>query len=392
VLQVKKILLVGGGSGGHITPLLAIASEIKKLHKDCQVAVVSEKLGVFNHLFDDAQDIDDLHLINAGKFRRYYGRSFFKHFLDPKTFFLNLRDLFRFIFGIIESFWLLIHIRPNIIFIKGGYVGVPVGLIARLMGIPYITHDSDAKPGLTNRLIGKRALLNAVGMPLKNYRYKKDKIVYVGVPISDEFKENNSESRSKKRKELDLTQHDFLLLVTGGSNGARRMDKMAHAIIKHLLDKNPRLHIVHQVGKENEDIYSDYPAHLHSRIRVAGFLKPLSSFIAASDTVISRAGATAISEIGAMERPLIIIPNPYLTGGHQLKNAELFSTDNSAIVVNEHSALENPKVLAVEIQKLIDNPSLRSRMSQKLYKKTKKNASLKIAELLIDNANNNRKK
>ncbi|MEX2014869.1 MAG: glycosyltransferase [Candidatus Saccharimonadales bacterium] len=388
---MKKILLVGGGSGGHITPLLAIASEIKKLHRGYHVAVISEKLGVFNHLFDGAQDIDDLHLINAGKFRRYYGRSFFKHFFDPKTFLLNLRDLFRFIVGIIESFWLLIHIRPDIIFIKGGYVGVPVGFIAKLMGIPYITHDSDAKPGLTNRLIGKRALLNAVGMPLKNYKYKEDKIVYVGVPISDEFKENNLGLRSKKRKELDLTQHDFLLLITGGSNGARRMDKMIHAILKHLMDKNPRLHIVHQVGKENEDIYSDYPAHLHSRIRVASFLKPLSGFIAASDTVISRAGATALSEIGAMEKPLIIIPNPYLTGGHQLKNAELFSIDNSAIVVNEHSALENPKVLSAEIQKLIDSPSLRSKISQKLYKKTKMNASLKIAELLINNANNRKK-
>ncbi len=383
--------MVGGGSGGHITPLLAIASEVKKLNKDCYVAVISERLGLFNHLFDDAQDIDDLHLINAGKFRRYYGRSFSKHFFDPKTFLLNIRDLFRFIFGIVESFWLLVRIRPNIVFIKGGYVGVPVGLIARLLRIPYVTHDSDAKPGLTNRLIGRKALFNAVGMPQKNYSYKEDKIVYVGVPISDEFKENHVHIRSKKRKELDLTQHDFLLLITGGSNGAKRMDKMVHSILKHLLDKNPRLHIVHQVGRDNEDIYSDYPAHLHSRLRVASFLKPLSGFIAAADTVISRAGATAISEIGAMERPLIIVPNPYLTGGHQLKNAELFSADDSAIVVNEHSAMENPKVLSAEIQKLIDSPTLRNRISKKLYKKTKKNASPKIAELLIKNAGSRKK-
>lgn len=353
--------------------------------------MISERLGLFNHLFDEAQDIDDLHLINAGKFRRYYGRSFSKHFFDPKTFLLNMRDLFRLIFGVVESFWLLVHIRPNIIFIKGGYVGVPVGLIARLLRIPYITHDSDAKPGLTNRLIGKKALFNAIGMPPKYYSYKEDKMVYVGVPISDEFKENHAKIRSKKRKELDLTQHDFLLLITGGSNGARRMDKMIHSILEHLMDKNPRLHIVHQVGRENEDIYSDYPAHLHSRLRVASFLKPLSGFIAAADTVISRAGATAISEIGAMERPLIIVPNPYLTGGHQLKNAELFAADESAIVVNEHSALENPKVLYAEIQKLIDSPSLRNKISNKLYKRTKKNASLKIAELLVKNATSRKK-
>lgn len=383
--------MVGGGSGGHITPLLAIASEIKKRQQDYQVAVISERFGVFNHLFDDADYIDDLYLINAGKFRRYYGRSFFKHFLDPKTFLLNIRDLFRFIFGVIESFWLLIRIRPNIIFIKGGYVGVPVGLIARLLRIPYITHDSDAKPGLTNRLVGKRALFNAVGMPPKNYNYKENKIIYVGVPIADEFTREHSEIRLKKRKELDLTQHDFLLLVTGGSNGAKRMDKLVHSVLKNLMDKNSRLHIVHQVGKENEDIYLDYPAHLHSRIRVSSFLKPLSNFIAAADTVISRAGATAVSEVGAMERPLIIVPNPYLTGGHQLKNAELLSEDGSAIVVSEHLALDNSKILSIEIQKLIDSPSLRGRISKKLYKKTKKNASPKIAELLINNIKNKNK-
>lgn len=380
-----KILLVGGGSGGHITPLIAIASEIKIQRKNLEVAVISERLGVFNHLFEGAKDIDDLYLINAGKFRRYYGRSFFRHFFDAETFLLNIRDLFKLIFGVIESFWLLIRIRPNIIFIKGGYVGVPVGLVARLLRIPYITHDSDAKPGLTNRLIGRKAAFNAVGMPPSNYRYKQEKIIYVGVPIADEFTNQHSHRRLKKRQDLDLTQHDFLLLITGGSNGARRMDKLAHSVLKNLLNKNPRLHIVHQVGKENEDIYLDYPAHLHSRIRIASFLKPLSSFVAASDAVISRAGATAISEIGAMGKPLIIIPNPYLSGGHQLKNAELFSKDNSAIVVDEHLALENPRILAVEIQRLIDDSSLRSRLGEKLHKKTKKNASTKIAELLINN-------
>lgn len=383
-----KILLVGGGSGGHITPLLAIASEIKKQHKESQISVISERLGVFNHLFDNTDCIDEIYQINAGKFRRYYGRSFFRHFFDARTLVFNLRDLFKLTFGVIESFLLLLRIRPDVIFIKGGYVGVPVGLVARILKIPYITHDSDAKPGLTNRLIGKKAILNAVGMPPKNYRYRPEKMVYVGVPISDDFKEQHSETRSKKRKELDLNKHDFLLLVTGGSNGAKRMDKIVHSAVKALLTKNPRLHIVHQVGKENENIYQDYPAHLHSRIRVASFLKPLSSFMAASDAIVSRAGATAISEVGAMKKPLIVIPNPYLSGGHQLKNAEMFSEDNSAVIVNEHLALEHPGSLSVEVQKLIDDSTKRNLLSEKLHNKTKMNASKKISELLVKTVKN----
>jgi len=382
-----KILLVGGGSGGHITPLLAVASEIKKQNQDYRVAVISERLGFFNHLFENVHSVDDHYFINAGKFRRYHGRSLLKHF-DLKTLLFNVRDLFKFLIGITESFVLLIRIRPDIIFIKGGYVGVPVGLIARLLRIPYITHDSDAKPGLTNRIIGKKALYNAVGMPPKNYRYKEDKMMYVGVPIGSDFTENHTSIRLKKRKELDLTQHDFLLLVTGGSNGAKRMDHIVHNVLKSLLNKNARLHIVHQVGKENDDIYQDYPPHLHARLRVSGFLKPLSSFIAAADAVVSRAGATAIAEVGSMAKPLIIIPNPYLSGGHQLKNAEIFSKDESALVVSEHDALEHSKLLSQDIQRLIDNPSLRNRLSERLHKRTKKNASLKIAELLINSAKN----
>ena len=381
-----KVLLVGGGSGGHITPLLAIASEIKKRHINVRISVISEKLSIFNHLFENEPHVDELFLINAGKFRRYHGRSLFHHFSDVKSLILNVRDLFKFLIGIMESFILLVRIRPDVIFIKGGYVGVPVGLVARLLKIPYITHDSDAKPGLTNRLIGRRALYNAVGMPPQYYRYRPDKMVFVGVPIGSDFTLKHTEVRKKKRKELDLNHNDFLLLITGGSNGAKRMDKMVHAAMKSLLEKNPRLHIVHQVGRENDDIYLDYPVRLHSRIRVAGFLKPLSSFVAAADAVISRAGATAISEIGSMAKPLIIIPNPYLSGGHQLKNAEVLSKDESAIVINEHLALENNKILSTAIQKVIDNPAYRHKLGEKLHARIKQNASLKIAELLVDSA------
>lgn len=346
---------------------------------------------MFNNLFDEAQQIDNLYLINAGKFRRYHGQNIFSHFFDPKTILLNIRDIFRLLFGIVDSFILLIRIRPSVIFIKGGYVGVPVGLVARILRMPYITHDSDAHPGLTNRLIGRRAIVNAVGMLPEYYKYKKEKISFVGVPIADDFTENHQDIRRKKRRDLDLTQHDFLLLITGGSNGAKRMDKIVHTVLEKLISKNPRLHIVHQVGKDNEEIYGNYPAHLHSNIRVASFLQPLSDFIAAADAIISRAGATAISEVGIMKKPLIIIPNPYLSGGHQLKNAESFEKDHSAIVVNEHDALENPKFLAQQIQRLIDDPDLRSKLSDKLSKRTKKNASKTIANLLIIEANKRKK-
>jgi UDP-N-acetylglucosamine--N-acetylmuramyl-(pentapeptide) pyrophosphoryl-undecaprenol N-acetylglucosamine transferase len=343
-------------------------------------------MGLFGHILEesDTGSIDKTYFINAGKYRRYHGQSLLSKIVDLKTFFLNLRDIFKLLIGTVESFWLLISARPNVIFIKGGYVGVPVGLAARFLRIPYVTHDSDAFPGLTNRIIADKAHANAVGMPSGYYPYPMEKTKYVGIPITKDFTEISEETRNKKRKELVLKSSDFLILITGGSNGALRLDKIVHDSIKGLLEKNPKLYIVHQVGKGNEDIYSDYPTHLHSKLRVAAFLKPLSEYISAADAVIARAGATTITEIGAQKKPLILVPNPYLSGGHQLKNARVYKDKNAALVVNEHKALKDPKELAGAIKEILSSPDLSSTLSENLHKVTRRDAARKISELLID--------
>lgn len=342
-------------------------------------------MGGFSHLFEDSkEDFWSVYYINAGKFRRYHGEKWFKKLIDVKTAALNIRDVFTLIIGAAESFVLLLRIRPNVVFIKGGYVGVPVGLACRLLRIPYVTHDSDALPGLTNRVIAKKAKANAVGMSTGHYPYTKQKTIYVGIPVTDDFQEVSETVRSQRRKDLGLSGSDFLLLITGGSNGAQRLDKIAHGALKKMLDDNPKLNIAHQVGKNNEDIYSDYPVHLHSRIRIAGFFKPLSSYISAADAVITRAGATAITEIGMLKKPLIIVPNPYLTGGHQLKNADVYAHRKAALVVNEHHALQDPKLLSSAINKILKSPALADSLADNLHAMIKKNSAEKISELLIN--------
>lgn len=375
---------MGGGSGGHITPLLAIAKRFKDKHPNSRIGIISERMGVFNHLFDDAQEgvIDNLYYINAGKYRRYYGQKWFDKLFDVKRIALNIRDLFKLLIGIIESIWIIIRMKPDVIFIKGGYVGVPVGFAARMLRIPYVTHDSDATAGLTNRLIAGKARANAVGMPPENYPYPKEKTFYVGVPVVDDFKQISHETRLKKRRELDLKKSDFLLLVTGGSNGAIRLDNIVHSSIKNLLEKYPRLNIVHQVGKDNEQLYGDYPAHLHSRIRVASFLKPLYEYLSAADTIIARAGATTVTEIALQKKPLIIVPNPYLAGGHQMKNAKIYEEKKAALVVNEHLALKNPAAISDAIELFIDDSHSALAYADRLYSMTLHDSAEKISELL----------
>lgn len=376
--------MVGGGSGGHITPLLAVAEQLKRKHPACRIAVVTERMGTFNHMFEEGREqIDSIYYINAGKYRRYHGQSWFKRLFDIRSLALNIRDAFKLMIGTLESLILIIRIRPNVVFIKGGYVGVPLGLASRLLRIPYVTHDSDAYPGLTNRLIAKRASANAVGMSVDSYPYPKEKTVYVGIPVTNDFLAMNDEVRRSRRKDLDVAASDFLVLITGGSNGALRLDKIVHAALLELLEENPRLNIIHQVGKDHEELYADYPLHLHSRLRVANFFKPLSSYIAAADAVITRAGATSITEIGLLKKPLIIVPNPYLTGGHQLKNAKLYEDKKAAVVLSERQALKNPQLLADALKSFMDKPKEAASMAARLHTLSKSNSAEEIGDLLI---------
>lgn len=384
-----KILLVGGGSGGHITPLLAVANQLKSDDSSVKISIISEKRGIFNHMFEGARPIDDIYLINAGKYRRYYGRNLFRRIIDFESLILNVRDAFRIIFGLFESFILLIRIKPDVVFIKGGYVGVPVGLACRLLKKTYVTHDSDSVPGLTNKLIAKHAAMNMVGMPPAFYPYKTEKILFVGVPVTDDFIKPDNGLRSSTRKELDVSNDDFLLLITGGSNGAQRLDSVAHAALIELFETYPNLRLIHQVGKNNEKIYEDYPLKLHSRLRVSAFLKPLSRYILAADAVVARAGATSITEVGHLKKPLIVVPNTMLAGGHQSKNAEILENEQAAIIVNESQTLSDPSEMVKQLKLIIDNSEKRHKLAENLHRLTKTDANIKISKALRKLANQN---
>src|SRR5690606_13564925 len=160
--------------GGHISPLLAVAHELKKIEPDARLDYVGERGGKFKRLVLEDTSIDEARFILAGKFRRYHGESWLRRLLDVRTNLLNIRDALYTLIGFCQSVWLLLRRRPDVVFIKGGYVGVPIGLAAALLKVPFITHDSDAVPGLANRVVGRWARLHATGMPEKFYDYPPD--------------------------------------------------------------------------------------------------------------------------------------------------------------------------------------------------------------------------
>lgn len=318
-------------------------------------------------------------MIRAGKWRRYHGESFIRHMLDVKTILLNIRDAFKCIYGFFESIRLLRTVRPDAVFIKGGFVGLPVGFAAALLKIPIVTHDSDSLPGLTNRIIGRWARIHATGMPAELYSYPPESTVYTGVPIGNEYTTASAESPRDAKQSLGVRPNELVLLITGGSQGAKRLNGIVAELYSDLLKNYPTLHIFHQVGTNNEytqDVGND-------RLHIMPFINTMHQYMAAADVVIARSSATTITEVGAMQRALIVVPSAVLAGGHQVHNAEYLSRHSAAIHLIEDELVQDPSALQSALDTLLRSESERIRYAQSLHALVRLNAASDVAGLII---------
>ncbi len=375
------VVLTGGGTGGHITPLIVVARELKARYPQCEIVYIGERRGKFAHMIEDEQVFDKKYTIFAGKFRRYHGESWLKRLLDVKTNFQNIRDVVFIALGFLQSLRLLKHIQPDVILLKGGFVGVPVGLAAALKGRPFVTHDSDVLPGLANRLVSKWAAYHATGMPAELYAYPPDKTKYVGVLVAREYQPVTQENQDKFKQELGLPDEARLLFVTGGSLGARRLNEAMRGIVPALLSEFSDLHIIHQVGKGNEGTYGDYA---HERLQVLDFVQGMYRYSGAADVIVTRAGANTIAEFGVQGKACIVVPNPQLTGGHQTKNAEGWAAQGAVVMVDEATFRQGGEALDRAIRNLLQDTAARQALGQKLRVLTVPDATARLATLLVE--------
>lgn len=379
------VVLTGGGSGGHITPLLSLARELRRQSKSCKIVYIGLK-GERTHSFkNEFRVFDRVYYISSGKFRRFYGQSLGARILDLRQWALNFFDLFKIASGTLSAFKILKKNKPQVVFSKGGFVVVPVGVAARLQKIPIVTHDSDAVPGLANRILGRWAALRTAGVPEQVPAAKRS--LYVGIPVDPRIKSVSSVLQKEYRKAIGAGESDKVLVVSGGGLGARDLNRLITNSALKLLQSHPDLRIYHIAGnKHAEAVKHEYqkllePA-LRSRVEVIGFTTDFFRYTGAADLIISRAGATTIAELAVQGKPAVLVPAPFLTGGHQLHNADSLHKLGAVEVASNDMP---PQKFQSLILQLLQDYRRRQRLAAKLSAVAKPDAATALAKLLLKN-------
>ena len=348
---MKKIILTGGGTAGHVTPNLALLPSLRK--EEFEIHYIGSYNGIERRLIEDAGIPYDG--ISSGKLRRYFD---IKNFSDP----------LRVLKGYGQAKRLMKQYRPDIVFSKGGFVSVPVVLAAKHYKIPVIIHESDMTPGLANKICIPAAQKVCCNFPETLNYLPKDKAVLSGSPIREELLTGD---RLSGLQYAGLSANRPVILVIGGSLGSVTVNHAVRSILPKLLSQ---FQVIHICGKGNLD---------ESLIGTSGYVqyeyvdKPLRHLFAA-DLIISRAGANSICEILALRKPNILIPlSAAASRGDQILNANSFAKQGFSTVLEEEVLTSDTLYQAVS-----DTYKKRTAFIEAMEKSTLNNAVETIMNLI----------
>jgi UDP-N-acetylglucosamine--N-acetylmuramyl-(pentapeptide) pyrophosphoryl-undecaprenol N-acetylglucosamine transferase len=369
-----KILFTGGGTAGHIFPIVAIVRELRKLGINAKFFYFGPK-DDFSSIILSQEDIK-IKWVLSGKIRRYFNfQSFLENILDV---------LIKIPLGFIQSFFSVFIMSPDVIFSKGGYGSIPTVLAGSILQIPIVLHESDAVPGLANRFTGKISRQIFVAFPVAQTEYFSEaKMIATGNPIRTELLRGQTE---RAKDNFNLMGDKPLILILGGSQGAQRINDIILAILTELLNE---FEIIHQTGSKNIDqlkaetkvvVDEELARYYHP----VGFLREtdLEDVFQACNLVISRAGSGSIFEIAACKKPSVLIPLSNSAQNHQIKNAYAYAQTKATIVLEESNL--TPRFFLEKIKYLFANPDEMAKMSQKARQFAKPDAARTIAQYLAN--------
>ena len=320
--------------------------------------------------------------IASGKLRRYHHLKWWQHITIGSVFWPNVRDIFLVIVGFFQSLIRLVMWRPDVVFTKGGFVCLPVGYAAALLRIPVVIHDSDAHPGLTNRLLSRIATTIATGTPLEYYSYPAEKSHYVGIPISPDFRELTSQEKRAQKRSLGLDEQMPLVVVTGGGLGAKQLNDL---VVKTHDALSKQTSIVLLSGREQYGaLRESIPADSSTFVLKPFIASGMAELLGAADIVVSRAGATTLLELAALAAPTILVPSERLTW--QIKHAQMYQ-DHQAVVLLSESGLESdPTLFTDTVERLLKRVGERQALARHIHEFAMPSAASDMAQLILDAA------
>lgn len=371
-----KILFTGGGTGGHFYPIIAVVQALDEKVADRRILqpkyyFMSPTRYNARALFDN--DIEFVQ-IPAGKIRKYFS-------------FLNFTDVFKTAYGVFLAIIKMYMIYPDVVFGKGGYTTFPALFAARLLRIPVIIHESDITPGKVNSWAAKFADRIAISYPEAASSFTKQqsegKVAFTGNPIRKEIMDPLSNGA---REFLNLEEGTPVVLVIGGSQGSQNIN---NAIVDGIGDLVKKYQVIHQTGRGNIDAVKSRTSVILNgnqygyRYHPFDYLNDLALRMSAgiADIVVSRAGSS-IFEISSWGLPSIIIPLPKEISHDQVKNAFAYSHTGACVVVEEHNLTSH--ILLSEIDRIINNPATKAKMSQGAKQFSHRDAATKIAEAILE--------
>ncbi len=356
-----KVLIAGGGTGGHLYPGIALAEEVVTRHHANQVVFVGTERGLEARVVP--REGYPLETIRAQG-------------LKGKGLVGLLKGLFALPMAFVESVRILQRHKPDVVVGVGGYSSGPVVLAAAILGIPTAVQEQNALPGLTNKVLGRFVRVVFTAFEEAGAFFPARKVQLVGNPIRRKLMENFLRSR--------MVHDKFSLLVFGGSLGARGINQRMIDALDHLQDLKDQLHIVHQTGKNDlETVRKGYADKgFEAQAQVVEYIEDMSSAYAKAELVVCRAGATTLSELTVAKKASILIPFPYATDNHQEVNARALVNAGAALMFRESEL--TGEMLATEIRRLKEDPEKRRQMEKKAGLLGRPEASKELADVLVD--------
>lgn len=356
-MRKLKFILSGGGTGGHIYPAIAIANELKSRFPDAEF------------LFVGAQDKMEMQKVPQSG---YAIEGLWIAGLQRKLTLQNAMFPLKLVSSLLKSRKIIKKFKPDVVIGTGGFASGPLLQTANTLNIPTVIQEQNSYPGITNKLLSKKA--NAICVAYENLEqfFPKNKIVFTGNPVRQDILDIDSK-RSEALSYFNLDENKKTLLVIGGSLGARRINQLIAKEIDFL--RNNNLQIIWQCG----NLYMADYKHFSEveNVQVVSFIDRMDLIYAAADFVISRAGASSVSELCLVGKPTIFIPSPNVAEDHQTKNAKAIVDKNGALLIKESELDEKFESVFI---KLIHDENLQKSLSENMKKLAKPNATKDIVE------------